>query len=74
MPGSGNKFVDFAEWLRRLGRWLVRGKLTVRQKFGAHSVSIPLFLVVLCICVMPQFVLVAVIIALVAGYRMNFEL
>ncbi len=48
-------------------------RLAVRQKFGATSFTLPVILVLLITLIVPHLVLIAVLIALIAGYRLSFE-
>lgn len=48
-------------------------KLVVRQKFGATAFSIPVILLLIVTLIAPHLVLIAVLIALIVGYRLSFE-
>lgn len=48
-------------------------RLAVRQKFGTTSFGIPVIIVFLVTLMAPHLVLIAVLIALIAGYRLSFE-
>jgi len=48
-------------------------RLAVRQKFGTSVFSVPVIIVFLVTLMVPHLVLIAVLIALIAGYRLSFE-
>ncbi|MEA3249441.1 MAG: DUF4342 domain-containing protein [Patescibacteria group bacterium] len=68
--GAGSDFVDK---VKKLAHDAVAWRLAVRQKFGKAMFTVPLIVLIPVTIIFPHFVLVAVLIALVAGYRMSFE-
>lgn len=48
-------------------------RLAVRQKFGTAVFSVPVIIMLLVTLLVPHLVLIAVLIALIAGYRLSFE-
>jgi len=48
-------------------------RLMVRQKFGKTNFAIPVWLVVLLVIPFSQLVLIALLLALIAGYRLSFD-
>lgn len=48
-------------------------RLAVRQKFGATSFNVPVVILLIVTLIAPHLVLIAVLIALIAGYRLSFE-
>ncbi len=48
-------------------------QMNMQSKFGKSSFALPVWLVVLLIIPFSHFVLIALIVALIAGYRISFD-
>jgi hypothetical protein len=64
---------SFTERIKKLAHDAVAWQLVVSPKFGKRLIAIPLILAIPLTIIFTHFVLIAVLIALIAGYRMSFE-
>ena len=73
MRHDRNSTDSIGEKLKKLVDDAIAWRLAVRQKFGRTMFTVPLIILIPVTLIFPHFVLVAVLIALIAGYRMSFE-
>ncbi len=48
-------------------------RMTLRQKFGKSQFAVPVWLVIILLILSSHLVLVVLLVALIAGYRVSFE-
>ncbi|MFC1638780.1 hypothetical protein ACFL26_00735 [Patescibacteria group bacterium] len=73
MTGQRNRPRSLGDTLKEVWRCLWHCRIAVRQKFGGNRFTLPVFLMLLLCVVAPKAMLVAILIALVVGYRFHLE-